>query len=176
MKSILTGIRFKYSIPLLYIFLIFILTIVIVGCGGKSPTEADNGVTISDLPGSTYSIVVMDNRNSLVLLGRLCFDTITDENISGAWLFETWGEQEDFPGLVVNGGEQFPAGIPDTPFAGQIFGDMVIIKIPLPDNDNRTLGIVIDEQDGDRLYGSADTLPDKIFSGRIDAIRVKNEQ
>jgi len=153
----------------LYVFLVLLL-VLSWGCGTKSPVEENTGVAVSELPGTTYGVAILDEHGSTVLLGRLRFDTISEETITGTWLFETWGEQPEFPGFAVNTGGHFPEGVPVDAFSGRVFGDMVILRVPLPVGD-RVLGIVIDEQDGNRLFGPVNTLPDQKFSGRIDAVR-----
>jgi hypothetical protein len=140
------------------------------GCRTQNPAEDANGVVVSELPGTSYGVAILDNHGLVTLLGKLRFDSVSDDTITGTWLLETWGEQPGFPGLIVNTGEQFPDGPPVSTFSGQVFGDAVILRLPMPQGD-RVLGIFIDRQDGTRLFGSVDTLPDQEFSGSIEALR-----
>jgi hypothetical protein len=140
------------------------------GCKFKSPAADARGVDVSELPGTSYGVTIEDDDGAVALLGKLRFDAVSSETVMGAGRFETWGEQPQFPDFDVNTGQEFPDGGSLAVLSGIVFGDTIILRIPFPQGD-RALGIVIDDQDGRWLFGSVVTLPDRAFSGRMQALQ-----
>ena len=151
------------------IFFLLTAFLCLCACEKVVVTESKNGITASTLPGTGYGVVVLSENGSLILLGHLLFDEIQGDNISGRWCMETWGEQPAFSTLPVNTGEGFPDAVDLESYTGQVFGDMIIIKLYLPDSEE-SLGIVIEEQIDEELFGTATLLPNKAFQGSIKAI------
>ena len=155
------------------ILLILTAFLCLLGCDKNVMDENNNGVIVSTLSGKGYGVVVFSENGSLVLLGHLLFDEIQGDTISGRWCMETWGEQPAFPTLPVNTGVGFPDAVELENYTSLIFGDMIIINLHLPDTEE-TLGIVIDKQIDEELFGTATLLPGKAFQGTIKAIQSKH--
>lgn len=140
------------------------------GCSKDSPNEDKPGVQTEALTGADVAVVVMDGKKSVVLMGHLLFEDITAETVTGKWRFETWGENGAFSMLPANWGPDFTGTDYIGDFTGTVFGDMLILDIPLPESAS-SLGIVLDHQEGENIYGSAALLPDKTFSGSLKALK-----
>ena len=132
-------------------------------------TGSINGVIVSELTGKEYGVAVFSENGSLTLFGHILFDEIQGETISGRWCMETWGKQAEFPTLAINTGGAFPEKTNLLSYSGQVFGDMIILLLHLPDSE-KSLGIVFDEQAGKELFGTVTLLPGKAFEGSIKAI------
>ncbi len=156
------------------IFLVLCLAVVGAalsgGCSKDSPNEDKPGVQTADLAGSDVAVVVMNGKKSVVLMGHLLFEDITETTVAGKWRFETWGENGTFSMLPANWGPDFTGTDYIGEFTGTVFGDMLILDIPLPESTS-SLGIVLDRQEGENIYGSAALLPDKTFSGSLKALK-----
>ncbi|MFC1650024.1 hypothetical protein ACFL2X_00490 [Candidatus Latescibacterota bacterium] len=149
--------------------LIISIAVFMFACDDNGFTENKDGVVAETLHGKDYGVVVYSDSNPLVLMGHLSFQDIDGDIISGGWYMEAWGEQPHFSTLPVNMGEEFPGNDKLEAFTGQIFGDMIIINLDLPGSEE-SLGIVLERQDGDELFGSATLLPDKAFDGKFKAL------
>ena len=152
----------------------FVLPVFLLGCAKGDVVNDDSGVVISDIANSEYGTVVMNESDSISLLGWIHFDEINNDTVNGQYIFETWGNQPYFPMFSVNTGSSFPEADFISDFTGQIFGDMVIIKMPLPGSTD-SIGIVFDIQEGDELRGSVTLLPGMGFRGSIKALKKKVE-
>lgn len=153
------------------IYLLLTAFLSMCSCEKDGVTDSKNGVTISTLPGTSYGVAVLNDKGSVTLLGHLLFDDIQGDNITGRWYMETWGEQPVFSMLTVNTGEAFPDTAELKSYTGMVFGDIIIITLHLPDSEE-SLGIVIEEQTGEELFGTVTLLPNKEFQGSIKAIRL----
>ena len=148
----------------------FVLPILLLGCEKNNVIGNTSGVSVSDLPGTKFGTVVMNESDKISLLGWIHFDDIQGDRITGQWIFETWGDQPYFPMLPVNTGGGFPEASYISDFTGQVFGDMVIISIPMQGSTD-SIGIVLDTQEGDELRGSVTLLPGMKFKGSIKALK-----
>lgn len=146
-----------------------VLSILLSSCGDNS-TDNTSGVDTTELEGSHFSAAVMNKNDSLTLMGWLIFDDVDGDAVHGRWCFESWGTQTDFPDFPVMTDGQFPEMNNLNSFTGTIHGDMVIVRLTMPGTSD-TIGIVLDEQRGDEIFGTVSLLPEMSFKGTIKALR-----
>ena len=152
----------------------FVILIFLFGCGKNNVVDDTSGISVKDLPGAEYGTVIMNGSGKISLLGWIHFGDINGDEITGQWIFETWGEQPYFTTFPSNTSGYFPDAGYVSEFNGQVFGDKVIISLPVPDS-NDSIGIILDTQDGTELRGSVTLLPDKKFKGSIKALKKQAE-
>lgn len=140
------------------------------GCtAGGPPTAPAEGVDPASLAGAEFGVAVFDSGESLTLMGRILFTDVSGESAVGKWRLEAWGDQTAFPTLPVNRGEGFPGGAHLGNFTGMVFGDTVILRIPLLDSPD-TLGLVFERRVGEMLSGTASLIPGLAFDGTFEAL------
>ena len=100
--------------------LLAIIGILLSGCGKDNIVNEDTSIDISSLPGSEYNVAILDNDEDLVLLGRIKFNSIEGDLITGKWRLETWGEQKHFTVLPVNTGDDIPGNEYLDDFTGMV--------------------------------------------------------
>lgn len=164
----------KTPVISIVLLIVFCAVLCVTGCSKGGVTEDKKGVIIEDLAHSDIAVVVGTSKNSIVLMGHLKFDEIGETEVTGSWRFETWGENSTFSMLPVNTGPAFTEPDYIGTFTGTVFGDMLILDVPLPESES-SLGIVLDRQEGENIYGSVSMLPDKTFSGSLKALKYSSE-
>ena len=150
---------------------IVILIVLFISCSDDKQPIEPTSFTIDDISNTSYRIVAKNDNDSVILLGRLNFNQIEDNEITGTWNLETWGKNSLFPTLAINEGKQFPTSANIGTFSGFISGNIAILEINLPSVDN-SLGIVIKGILNEKLIGKITLLPNKEFDGSFEAIKI----
>jgi hypothetical protein len=161
-----TKMKLKATVVLL-VFLAYFAS----SCEQKSEILSPAPVNFSELGQTSYAVIARDQNNTPVLLGVLGFDSITEDEITGHWRFETWGKQRYFSTLPLNANNEFPEVADLGTFQGLIWGDQAILKIQVPETEN-SLGLILEGRLDNTLVGTISLLPEKQFDGRFEALRI----
>lgn len=143
--------------------LVLSVLVAILGCSRSSEVSGITAdpVDASDLSGQTFNVLAKTEDESVILLGHLSFDTITDTEVSGTWDFGQWSGPAVVPSLPTSGS-----------FTGSLENSTLLLEMPLPDGET-SLGIVSQGFVGERLSGTLSLLPSLGFQSTFEAIRAE---